>query len=470
MKWSGLVFGAVLVMAAASGAGMQALRAPEPWGADLRLTWDGGDSRLSFNFARSIAADGAGRIHAVWYDTRDGSPQVYYKRSDDGGATWGPDTRLSMHPAAREHPAIAAAGPNVFVVWHDTRNAKLQVYFKRSTDAGQTWEPEVPLTFSGASAHASVAAFGNRLHVVYGDTRHGNAEIYTRRSTDGGATWEAEMRLSDVPYESWVPAVAVNGDNVYVAWVDYQDGNEEEYFRRSSDGGQTWEPAVRLTQDADDSWAPLLAVSGDRVHLVWFDRRDAGLTHTDVEGRLDQALLLLGQRAEPAPAPDPSRYYLPLFQQRVQEKLRRIQAAAPEWVGRGGDPQRLEAMLRDFERSMTAWTLGWEIYYKRSEDGGATWGPDTRLTQAPDASMRPSVAVDGEELHLVWFDRRDGNFEVYYKHSADGGATWSADTRLTRAPGDSLHPSLALSEGAVHVLWFDERDGNPEIYYKRRPR
>lgn len=435
---------------------------------DQRLTFDPAASQLSYNFAWSIAADDRGGVHVVWFDTRDGSSQIYYKRSPDGGSTWGPDTRLSADPAGREHPAIAVSGLNVYVAWHDTRGAHLNIYFKRSTDGGDTWGPDIQLTTSGTAAHSSIAASGARVHVVYGDNRDGHAEIYTRRSADGGRTWEPEIRISDTPFESWVPTVTVSGDNVYVAWVDYRDGNEEEYFRRSTDGGVTWQPAVRLTDDPADSWAPSIGAAGNTVHVVWFDRRDANIGDGDVEKKLDEGMALVGLPSEPAPPRDPAQYYLPLFDRRRQDKLQKIRAAAPGWAQRGGDPKQLEAILREFEQTMQAWATGWEIYYKRSDDGGATWGADTRLTHAPGLSARPSIAVGGMELHIVWYDQRDGNVEVYTKHSADGGTTWGADTRLTEAPGDSMHPTLAVSGDSAHIVWFDQRDGNAEIYYKRK--
>lgn len=153
---------------------------------------------------------------------------------------------------------------------------------------------------------------------------------------------------------------------------------------------------------------------------------------------------------------------------RVEDKVHQIHATAPTWVGHGGDPARLEAILRDFERMMKLAMSEWDIYYKRSTDGGLTWTADRRLTDAPRLSQRPSIAMSEDELHVVWFDGRDDNAEIYYKHSSDAGMTWEEDMRLTDAPGESLHASVAVSsEGDVHLVWFDHRDGNPEIYYKR---
>ena len=442
------------------------------WPPDQRLTSANASSRTSYNFARAIAADGAGRVFVVWYRVDHGASEVFLKRSSDGGRTWGADTPLSGSSRGAAYPAIAAAGSYVYAVWHDIRHGRPGVYLRRSADHGLTWTPEqllTPGTLDGA--YPSVAASGSRVRVVWGSRRDGQSEVYSRGSSDSGATWGAEVRISSLPYESWVATVELAGPDVYVAWVDYRDANEEEYFRRSTDGGTTWGPIVRLTHDAADSWAPSLAVAGQDIFCFWFDRRAAGLRDTDVERTLDQATALVGLPVHAAPPRRAAVYYLPPFEHRVQEKLRVVQAAAPGWVGRGGSQQRLVAILRLFERQYRRWTLGWDIYYKHSTDGGTTWGPDTRLTRSPGFAMRPSAAITGSTVQVVWFDGRDGQTEVYYKISATAGRSWSPDRRLTFAGGnpleDTMHPSIAVAGGATYVVWYDARSGHSEIFFKR---
>jgi hypothetical protein len=362
----------------------------------------------------------------------------------------------------------------VYAAWTDFRNGQADVYLRISDDAGATFGPEQRLTAPGADgAHPSIAASGAYVRVTWMSVRAGFAEVYTRGSSDSGVTWDGEQMVSESPYESWVATVALDGPRVYVAWVDYRDANEEEYLRVSDDFGVSWGPVTRLTDDAADSWAPSLAVDGESVHMVWFDRRDAGASDVDVENKLNEAMALVGLAPSPPPARDPAVYYLPAFTPRLQDKLAQLFAAAPAWVAGGGDPAALQALLDQYTALFAQWLTGWEVYYKRSTDRGATWGADTRLTFAANVSSRPAIVAVGGALRVVWYDGRLGDLQVFWKQSADGGLSWLPDEQLSDAVNnpiaESMRPSIAANGDSLHVVWFDQRDGNAEIYYKRRP-
>ena len=98
-----------------------------------------------------------------------------------------------------------------------------------------------------------------------------------------------------------------------------------------------------------------------------------------------------------------------------------------------------------------------------------TWSSDIRLTEDPTFSNKPDIAVDSSgNAHIAWQDHRDGNYEIYYTKLDNDGNTLVDDTRLTNASGDSMYPSIAMdSSGNVHISWYDKRDGNTEIYYTK---
>jgi hypothetical protein len=99
------------------------------------------------------------------------------------------------------------------------------------------------------------------------------------------------------------------------------------------------------------------------------------------------------------------------------------------------------------------------------------WMPDARLTTDP-ASSRTEIdggrnaVVSDQILMTVWTDTRDGNAEIYFKERIAG--TWSSDLRLTHNPASSIHPAIGRHEGDVRVVWEDDRTGHPEIWMKRK--
>ena len=90
------------------------------WQTDLRLTNDPALSSTSFNNAWCVAASGDS-VHVVWYDNRDGNNEIYYRRSIDAGISWESETRLTNNSATSELPSIAVLGSVVYVVWFDFR-------------------------------------------------------------------------------------------------------------------------------------------------------------------------------------------------------------------------------------------------------------------------------------------------------------------------------------------------------------
>src|SRR5437899_1727804 len=113
------------------------------------------------------------------------------------------------------------------------------------------------------------------------------------------------------------------------------------------------------------------------------------------------------------------------------------------------------------------------IFYKRSTDGGVTWEPTLQLNQA--TGGRPAVAVLSNYVHVTWFDKRDAtndwDLEIYYKRSTDGGATWGPDVRMSHTPTHTRHPQIMATPGVVCCIWEDgqifkngKAEGDPALY------
>ncbi|MBI4722367.1 MAG: exo-alpha-sialidase, partial [Candidatus Stahlbacteria bacterium] len=156
-------------------------------------------------------------VHVVWYDERDGNEEIYYKRSIDNGDNWEADERLTNDLNYSWYPSIAVRDSIVHVVWTDDRDGNEEIYYKRSIDNGDNWEADVGLTNDlNYSRFPSIAVRDSIVHIVWMDNRDGNHEIYYKRSLDNGNTWEPDVRLTNDPNNFWFPSIAVRDSIVHI--------------------------------------------------------------------------------------------------------------------------------------------------------------------------------------------------------------------------------------------------------------
>lgn len=270
---------------------------------------------------------------------------IYLRRSTDGGVTWESEQRLTRGGGAFRL-SMAATDTRVDLVWCDFRSGKWEIFYLRSHDAGKSWDPERLLVSAGdnETGRPQIANAGETIHVVWMDDRdkHGPCytmrqcpEVYYLRSIDGGETWGKPTRLTFDPPFSGRPDIAALSGTVLVSYDEDIDDNQshEQHLLRSTDGGDTWEPSLRLSNAPGDSQHSSLIVVGDVVHLAWHDRRD----------------------------PDNS-----------------------------------------------------EIYYRFSTDRGATWSPEENVSRSRGLSTTPLLAATTHYRHIIWLDDRTGKFQIWY--------------------------------------------------------
>jgi hypothetical protein len=246
------------------------------WEPDRKLSTTDSAAGLNENMARCVVTC-ADTVHVIWCDTHNNGSAIYYKRSSDQGTTWGTDTRLSGTPGTADFPTLAVSGTNVHLAFRDQRTGRYGSYYKRSTDGGRSWGQDVFISDSSLfNWWPAIASVGPMVYVALNlDTV--NSEVYFRRSTDNGETWDTIQRISNAPGRSEDPCIAASDSNVHIVWNEFRHGgggHSEVYYRRSSDQGVTWGPETRLTDDTAMSYSPTVYPSGSNVDVAWEDNRD----------------------------------------------------------------------------------------------------------------------------------------------------------------------------------------------------
>ena len=150
-------------------------------------------------------------------------------------------------------------------MWEGFTSGTFDILYRRSTDGGVSFvEPIKNLSSSAVGAVSpAIAVSGNNVHVVWEDLAPGNFEILYRRSINDGSTFPNIItNLSNNAEGSFEPAIAVSGNNVYVVWQDNTPGNSEILYRTSANNGVSF-PAIvsNLATDIGTSLSPVIAVS-----------------------------------------------------------------------------------------------------------------------------------------------------------------------------------------------------------------
>jgi hypothetical protein len=185
----------------------------------------------------SLAADKQGNIYVTWLSSHYnnvGREDIFVSRSADGGASFETQIKVSDWEEdtnrGNSWPTILA-GPEgmVYIVWLDSRNttptclAHCDVYFTRSVDYGETFEPNVRVNDNSSEltfAPSSMALDSDGDPYVAW-TAWPESTIYIDRSNDKGQTFGEDLELlvdwSD--HVAHLGSVTLTDDGtLHVAW------------------------------------------------------------------------------------------------------------------------------------------------------------------------------------------------------------------------------------------------------------
>jgi hypothetical protein len=261
------------------------------------------------------------------------------------------------------------------------------------------------------------------------------SELRFSRSIDGGTMYQNEQVLAPNGTAPFGCSVGVGpAGEVYVAWADRVGATAGDIrFRRSTNGGLNFDPAVTVAtgnrlpgidRHVTCSGQDRLTLNGDirMLHQAWLA--------VDTTGGPSNGNIYVSWASDPVGARDNS-----------------------------------------------------DVFFSRSTDGGATWDAKVQLGAGGGATdqFEPFPAVGGNgALSVAWYDRRldqanNGLIDVFKTFSTDGGATFGPLTRVTDVsfPVPPINPNfdpsivdcymgeyIAVAADAknFYYLWGDNRN------------
>jgi len=99
----------------------------------------------------------------------------------------------------------------------------------------------------GTGIPASPVTSGENVYIVWGSNKTGHPEVMFRASTDGGQTFNDKINLSNSSdTDSTDAAISAGGGGVTVTWWETNETSEEPLVRTSTDNGETFGSVMNL--------------------------------------------------------------------------------------------------------------------------------------------------------------------------------------------------------------------------------
>ena len=290
----------------------------------------------------------------------------------------------------------------------------------------------------------SIASEGDNVYVVWGDDGdldYGGLDIdvFFKRSSNNGDNWDDAIRLSESSNQlQFTPQVAVSGDNVIVVWTENGMLMLDVFYRISEDGGLTWGPVERMDGSFDYNSYPIPSVSENYFYLTW-----------EYSGRIDFSRKTGDEKWETTT---------------LTESGSNNDYSTDSWIA-SYDSDVYVVWVQQNREDGTYYIMS-----KYSSDNGASW-PKTPVEIASDANSKnsPDLASDDNgHVYTVWMEANDftGVSDVFYAYATNHGSDetdWSdpkiiddSDQRISSAAISSERQSGVTN---VYVAW-GEGDGN----------
>jgi hypothetical protein len=288
------------------------------------------------------------------------------------------------------------------------------------------WETILSVDSTGAAEEdhfPEAIVSGQTIHTVWTasigfDLHH----LCYRRSLDGGASWQERVILLDYDYDNWpnmmtgeTTRLAVDGDNVHVIQLRFVSGwhYELDYFR-STDSGATFEPKRTIARGRDGFpiTTPRLSAGGGRVAVAYGYLPN---WYSDSRG----CMLLSNDNGDTFT---------------VTEVLDNSNSVY-------GYSYTCLDIKRTADKIVSIWRVsdGSKVLAVTSTDGGTTCrgvaltSLVSQMWSVNSDGMRPQLcALTGETMHLAWLQRNEsGRAAFFYARSLDGGVTFETARDLS---------------------------------------
>jgi|WetSurMetagenome_2_1015567.scaffolds.fasta_scaffold33481_2 hypothetical protein len=309
------------------------------------------------------------------------------------------------------------------------------------------------------------------------------------QDTSCGIAWGAVLCLSDGVHGAFSPHIATQGETLHVTW---EGGNYRLPYRRSIDGGLSWEPTRELINDTSIASAsyPWLVANSEKVYFFFStvtqfgnspvcimessDRGSSWAPYESLNTERATQIRHVSLRGDtivvqyPRPSPLSTYRFFVTTNGGGAWDSSIVVAQGPIDIGGG-------ALHNVWGQVFVG--HGQEVVYKRSIDLGRSWQDSVVLSALDDEwSHDAKIAVSTDfppRIYTTWRETKYGcltlvGCSIVMRISGDGGLTWGDELPMTATPAGynwDWGQQIASRGENVAAVWINDQTGHIDSRY-----
>ena len=309
----------------------------------------------------------------------------------------------------------------------------------------------------------AIAAEGDNVYVAY---RQKTINVVVSR--DRGKTWTQPISIAPNLAVTSAPAIAQVGSKIILVFPARISANEvtpyQLHYAESMDQGNTWSQPRRITSSQQDTYSPRLLVTGNTAHLLWLETPTEGLASIGRGGRITdtspESMFSMNVQVT-----GPSKDIRSIFFHSVFNP-QNSSFSDPGRVGEVKAPvlPHIFNIYGPFTGGLfVAANENTQIKLFRSTDQGNTWEPHFRDTDLFNSTQVVDLHMIDNEFVSVWTRREPyREIPVMFKQGRN-----AQSIQLSSSISFRSLPRFAYSDGVHHVAWGGGFRKTARIAYMR---
>ncbi|HDD57598.1 MAG TPA: DUF2341 domain-containing protein, partial [Thermoplasmatales archaeon] len=344
----------------------------------------------------------------------------------------------------QSYPEVAFGNNNFFVAWHDYRSeANWDVYAKMYNHTGGLFKDEFVISnAANDQTYPWIAFGGDKFFITFDDYRNSNWDYYAEMDNDTGDVFIDDFAVTTNEFPQGFGSTAFGEDRFFTVWYDKRTGDNTKYTVFAeiyNTTGNVTKDEFQISNESVLRTFSSIAFGAGKFFIAWQYENASGRkiraktynSSGDVINDTFNVNTTTHDKIRPSVAFGDNRFFV-------------------TWIDNSTGDYHVYGKIYDQDVNVVKDTF--------------TITTNCSYTSETPIEIYPSISFGNGKFFITWHNGSSGDNNILAKIYDINGNVVKNEFEVSTATNDQETPSVAFGNGRFFITWYDERNGNWDIY------